>query len=81
MGYLLPNRSSTDRLSIFIWIFFFEASSSSSILIPFGVKIIFFGSKPALSPNSTSWIDTVSKPAPKLFKNFKIDILGEAFTA
>ena len=57
------------------------ASSISNRETPLGVKIICSGKKPAARPNLTSWMETVSMPAPRVLKNFKIDILESAFTA
>ena len=58
-----------------------ETSSISLIETPLGVYIIFSALKPQLKANFTSCIDTASIPDPKLFKNLKIYIFDDAFTA
>ena len=79
--FLFPNSSKIDRLSMLIFTPKDETSSISLIETPFGVYIIFSALKPQLNANFTSCIDTASIPDPKLFKNLKIDIFDDAFTA
>ena len=58
-----------------------DAASISSSETPLGVKMMDSGLKPANRPNCTSWIETVSKPLPRLFINLKIEILDKALAA
>ena len=43
--------------------------------------MIELGSKPASSPRRTSCIETVSRPAPRVWMYFKMETLESAFVA
>ena len=80
-GNFAPNCSRIDKLSILICAPIFDTFSISSIETPLGVYIIFSGLYPALIPNSTSWMDTVSSPEPNFLMKFNIEIFDNALQA
>ena len=81
VGYLVPNCSNKERLSILSCTPNKAASSNSLNEIPFGVNIIFFGLKLAVSPSFISSNETVSSPLPSSFISPSIDKLDNALTA
>ena len=80
-GCFAPNCSRMERLSMLICTPSSAACSISSKETPLGVNIIFEGSTPASIPNCTSWIETVSRPAPRWLNNRSTDMFESAFTA
>ncbi len=81
LGCFAPNCSKMDKLSILMRTPRAAASSISSKETPLGVKMIDSGEKPAKNPNRTSWMDTVSKPLPRLFISRRMAMLDKAFAA
>ena len=55
--------------------------SISSMETPLGVKMMSSARKPALRPNCTSWMDTVSNPEPRDRIRFSMEILDKALQA